>query len=112
MVAVIVTEPAFTPFIEAVLPGDTPRLSLLLTIATLVSLLAQNIFLAVSVSPFARVGVALSVTVFPTATLSGVGFTLTAATDTGIDLTAEVPLWPSIAAVIVTDPAAAPDTMP
>src|SRR5881227_1898683 len=82
IVAVIVTEPTLTPFIAAVLPGDTPRVSLLLTIARLVSLLAQNIFLAFSVSPRAPMSVAFSCTVFPTATLSGVGFTLTDTTVT------------------------------
>src|SRR5438552_18930871 len=106
MVAVIVTEPAFTPFIEAVLPGDTPRLSLLLPIATLVSLLAQNIFLAVSVSPFAPVGVALGVTVVPTATLSGVRVTPTAATHTASGRTAEVPRRRSSVAGSLADPAA------
>src|SRR5437763_16014935 len=75
IVAVIVTEPTLTPFIAAVLPGDTPRVSLLLKIGRLVSLLAQNIFLAFSVFPWATMSVVFSRTVFPTVTLSCLVFT-------------------------------------
>ena len=91
ILAVIVAVPTARPFITALLPGTTPRLSLPVTIATVVSLLAHIISRATSVSPLASVGVATSFTVFPTATLSGAGLTLTAATDTATTLIDDVP---------------------
>src|SRR6266480_528381 len=111
--AVIVTVPAATPCIAAVWPGTTPRLSASATIATVVSLLVHIVNTAVSVSPVvAARGHALRVTVLSTITLSGVGLTLTVATDTVSTLTVEVLLLPSIAAVIVVDPVATARTTP
>src|SRR5438874_11394843 len=111
-VAVIVTVPAAMPFTTPVLPVATPRLSVLVRIATRVSLLAHFVFLATRVSPVASRGHALSDTDFPTITLSAAGLTLTEAKDTGVTVIFEVPLLPSIAAVTVVDPAALAVTIP
>src|SRR2546423_2727325 len=53
IVAVIVTVPAAKPLITPVLPVATPRLSVLVTFATLVSLLVQIVCAATRVSPIA-----------------------------------------------------------
>src|SRR5438093_81842 len=115
--AVIVTVPAARPFTWAVLPGATPRVawavSALVTIATLVSLLVHIVKTAVSVSPAASMGHALSDTVLSTLTLSVAGLTLTVATFVVSNtLTFEVALWPWIAAVTVVNPVATDFAMP
>src|SRR5207249_1643594 len=62
--------------------------------------------------PLASRGVAVSCTACPTAALSVVGLRLTDATGTGFTVIAALPVLPSLVAVIVTAPAAAPVTRP
>src|SRR6266550_1164610 len=78
ILAVIVTVPAATPCIVAVLSGTT--LSAPATVATRVSLLVHIVKAAVSVSPAASKGHAVRVTVLSTLTLSVAGVTCTVAT--------------------------------
>ena len=98
LVAVIVTGP----------PAATPVTSPLpFTLAIVLSLDAQVITRPVSGLPFASVGVALSCTVCPVATLAVAGATVTDATGALATVTVAAPLWPSLVAVIVTGPPAA-----
>ena len=63
--------------------------------------------------PFASFGVAVSWTVPPAGTLAVAGVTVTDATGTGVTVMDDVPLWPSLVAVIVAGPpAATPITSP
>src|SRR5205823_5716265 len=62
--------------------------------------------------PFASLGVAVSCTVSPTATLAGDGVTVTEATGASVTVTSDVPLCPSLVAVIVAVPAPTPVTSP
>src|SRR6185503_15099050 len=62
--------------------------------------------------PFASFGVAVSWTVAPTATLAEAGVTVTEATGTGVTVMDDVPLCPSLVAVIVAEPAALAVTRP
>jgi hypothetical protein len=101
LVAVIVTDPAAPP-VARPLPD---------TVAAAVLLLLHVTTRPVSVLPFASFGVAVSCTVSPTTRLADAGLTLTDATGT-VTVTAEVPLCPSLVAVIVADPAATPVTSP
>src|SRR2546423_876907 len=102
LVAVIVAEPAPRP-VTSPLP---------LTRAIVVSSLAQVTTLPDSGLPFASLGVALSCTVCPTGTLADDGVTVTEATGTLVTVIADVPLFPSLIAVIVAEPAAFPVTRP
>src|SRR5256714_1535336 len=104
LVAVIVAEPAPRP-VTSPLP---------LTRAIVVSPLAQVTTLPDSGLPFASLGVALSCTVCPTGTLADAGVTVTEATGTGtlVTVMVAVPLFPSLAAVIVAEPAPRPVTSP
>ncbi len=65
-----------------------------------------------SALPLASRGVAVSCTVCPAATLADAGLTLTDATGANVTVTAAVPLFPSLVAVIVADPALTPVTSP
>ena len=63
--------------------------------------------------PLESVSVAVSCSVAPTATLAGDGATLTDATGAGLTVMADVPVLPSLVAVMVTGPPAAfPVTRP
>src|SRR5436190_126322 len=102
LMAVIVAEPATTPVTSP----------LALTVATAVLLLDHVIVRPVSAFPLASFGVAVSCTVLPSFTLAVAGVTLTDATGTLVTVMPEVPLCPSLVAVIVADPAAPPVTRP
>src|SRR2546430_17097469 len=65
-----------------------------------------TLFRSVRELPFASVSVAVSCSVVPTATLAGDGVTLTDATGIGLTVIADVPLLPSLVAVMVTGPPA------
>src|SRR5213593_3549839 len=102
LVAVIVAEPVATP-VTSPLP---------FTVATAVLLLDQVTTRPGRGFPFASFGVAVSCTVSPTCTLAGEGVTVTLATGTGVTVTPDVPLFPSLVAVIVAEPVATPVTSP
>src|SRR6266853_1043568 len=103
LVAVIVTGP----------PAATPvTRPLPFTLAIVLSLDCQVITRPVSGLPLASFGVAVSCTVPPTATLAEAGVTVTEATGTGVTVMADVPLWPSLVAVIVAEPATFAVTSP
>src|SRR5438132_4685965 len=73
---------------------------------------AQATARPVSTLPAASLSVAVSCTVCPTAMFAAAGLTLTDATGTRLTVTAALPAFPSLVAVIVADPAAAPVTSP
>src|SRR5438034_280773 len=103
LVAVIVTGP----------PAATPLTSPLpFTLAIALLLDCQVTTRPVNGLPFASLGVAVSCTVLPTATPAVAGVTVTDATGTGVTVMADVPLWPSLVAVIVAEPATFPVTSP
>src|SRR5207244_11324414 len=62
--------------------------------------------------PPASLGVPVSCTVGPACTEAVAGVTSTDATGTGVTLIDEVPLFPSLVAVIVADPGVTPETRP
>src|SRR5437016_7346533 len=100
MVAVIVAE-----------PGVTPETSpLLLTVATAVLERDHVTVRPESGFPPASLGVAVSCTVWPACTEAVAGVTSTDATGTGATVIVEVPLFPSLVAVIVADPGVTPET--
>src|SRR5712691_3871522 len=104
LVAVMTTGP------PTLLPATRPFAS---TVARVASLVPHVTVRPVSVLPFASFSVAVSCSVMPTATLAGDGVTFTESTGAGLTVTADVPLLPSLAAVIVTGPPAAlPVTRP
>src|SRR6266567_1516295 len=96
LVAVIVAEPATTQLTRP----------LEFTVATDVLPLDQVIVRPVSGLPLTSFGVAVSCSVWPAGTLAGAGLTVTDATGTLVTVIADVPLFPSLVAVIVADPAA------
>ena len=100
--AVMVAEPMVTP--------DTKPL--LLTVATVVALLDHVIERPDTVLPAESLGVAVSCTVFPVATLADAGLTTTEATGTIAAVIVDVPLLPPLAAVIVAEPALLAVTSP
>src|SRR3989475_4679093 len=102
LVAVIVAEPATTPLTRP----------LAFTVATDVLLLDQMIARPVSGVPLASLGVAVSCTVWPSGTLVVAGLTVTDATGTLVTVIADVPVFPSLVAVIVAEPATTPLTRP
>src|SRR6266550_4461127 len=99
-VAVIVAEPA-------TLVVTSP---LLLTVATVVLFEAHVTVRPVKTLPFASLRVAVSCTVWPAGTLAEGGVTVTEATGAPATVMLAVPLWPSLVAVMVTDPAVTPVT--
>src|SRR6266704_2153276 len=102
LVAVIVAEPAATP-----LTSPLP-----LTVAADVLPLCQVTVRPTSGLPFASLGVAVSCRLLPTDTVPDAGVTVTEATGMCTTVMAEVPLCPSLVAVIVADPATTPVTRP
>src|SRR5260370_6395884 len=104
LVAVIVTGP------PTAVPVTSPVAE---TVAMVASLVVHVTVRPVSGLPAASFGVAVSWTVVPVTMLAVAGVTATEATGTGVTVTADVPLWPSLVAVIVTGPpAAVPVTSP
>src|SRR5437016_683661 len=102
LVAVIVAE-----------PGVTPETSpLLLTVATAVLELDHVTVGRESGVQGASLGVAVSCTVWPACTDAEEGVTSTVATGTFVTLIDEVPLFPSLVAVIVAEPGVTPETRP
>ena len=83
-----------------------------MTVATPGVPLTQLIVRPVSGAPFASFGVAVSCVVWFTATLADAGLTLTEATGTVVTVRLEVPLWPSLVAVIFAEPATFAVTRP
>src|SRR5438132_1245170 len=102
LVAVIVADPGVTP-------ETTP---LLLTVATAVLELDHVTVRPESGAPLASFGVAVSCTVCPACTDAEGGVTSTVATGTFVTVTDEVPLFPSLVAVIVAEPGVTPETRP
>src|SRR5436309_2540846 len=102
LVAVIVAAPAATPVTSPV--EDT--------VATAGVPDAQVTDRPESTLPAASFRVVVSCTVAPTSTTAVAGLTVTDATGTIATVTLAVPLFPSLVAVIVADPAATPVTSP
>src|SRR5207249_89044 len=102
LVAVIVAEPA-------TIPVTSP---LELTVTTAVLLLDHVIVRPDSALPFASFGVAVSWSALPAGTFAELGLTVTDATGTCTTVMADVPLCPSLVAVIVAEPATLPVTSP
>src|SRR5439155_26235340 len=87
-------------------PVATPVTSPLpLTLAIALLLDCHVIVRPVNGLPVASFGVAVSWTVPPVGTLAVAGATVTDATGTGVTVMDDVPLWPSLVAVIVAEPA-------
>src|SRR2546425_305862 len=102
LVAVIVADPAATP-VTSPLP---------LTLATAALLVAHVTTRPDRTLPLASFGTAKSCSVPPTDMDADAGVTVTEATGTLVTVTAAVPLFPSLVAVIVAEPAATPVTNP
>src|SRR5438445_5485510 len=102
LVALIVMEPGATPLTRP----------LVLTVATAVLELDHVTVRPESGVPPASLGVAVSCTVWPACTEAEGGVTSTDATGTFVTLIDEVPLFPSLVAVIVADPGVTPETSP
>src|SRR5690242_587983 len=102
LVAVMVAEPAATPVTNPLAE----------TVATAALLVAQVTTRPLRAVPFASFGVAVNWFVAPTVTPAAVGLTVTEATGTLVTVMADVPLCPSLVAVIVAEPAAPPVTNP
>src|SRR5436190_1469154 len=102
LVAVIVAEPATTPVTSP----------LGLTVATAVLLLDHVIVRPDSALPLASFGVAVSWTVLPAGTLAVAGLPVAGAAGTCTTVMADVPLCPSLVAVMVAEPATFPVTSP
>jgi hypothetical protein len=102
LVAVIVAAPAATPVTRPL--ADT--------VATAGALLAQVTTRPVRALPAESFGVAASWAVPPIEMLDDAGLTPTEATGTTVTLTAAVPFFPSLVAVIVAEPAALAVTNP
>src|SRR5437773_949325 len=102
LVAVMVAEPVATAVTSP----------LELTVATAPFELVHATLRPVSGVPFASFGIAVSCTVPPVGRLVAAGVTATDATGTVVTVIVAVPLWPSLVAVIVAEPAAALVTRP
>src|SRR5437899_286724 len=102
LVAVIVAEPCVTP-------ETSPEL---LTVATDVLLLDQETVRPESAAPFASCGVAASWTVSPVWTVAVAGVTPTEATGMFVTVMDDVPLIPSLVAVIVAEPGVTAEARP
>jgi hypothetical protein len=114
-VTVIAAVPLFPSLVAAIVavPAATPVTTpLALTVALATLPLVHVIVRPVSGFPLASRGVAASGTVCPTATLADPGLTLTVATGAGVTVTATVPVFPSLVAVTVVEPAATPVITP
>src|SRR5438034_809917 len=102
LVALIVMEPGVTPLTRP----------LVLTAATAVLALDHVTVRPESGAPSASFGVAVSCTVWPACTEAEGGVTSTDATGTFVTVIDEVPLFPSLVAVIVAEPGVTPETSP
>jgi hypothetical protein len=102
LVAVIVAVPGATPVTTP--DGDTVAIAVLLD--------AHVMARPVSAFPLASSVAAVSVVVCPTTTAAVEGVTFTDATGAAVTVTVAVPLFPSLDAVIVTDPTLSPLTRP
>src|SRR5437879_2339908 len=114
-VTVIDEVPLFPSLVAVIVaePGMTPETSpLLLTVATAVLELDHVTVRPESGFPPASLGVPVSCTVWPACTEAEGGVTSTDATGTGVTVIAEVPLLPSLVAVIVAVPGVTPETRP
>jgi len=106
IVTVIVDVPLFPSLVAvtvAVPPARAVTSPLALTRAIVVSLLLHVTVRPMSGLPLASFGVAVSCVVWPTCKLADVGLTVTDATGTKVTVTLDVPLCPSLVAVIVAD---------
>src|SRR5437667_6107032 len=103
LVAVIVVAPPLAT-------SDTSPLGE--TVATVVVLDVHATVRPVSVVPLASLRVTVSCTVPWSGSVAGAGLTTTVATGTSATVTAAVPAFPSLVAVIVAGPAATPFTSP
>src|SRR5207245_6341304 len=101
-VAVVLAPPATTPV-------TSPPPS---TVAIDVLLLGQVTTRPDNGLPLASFGVAVSCTVVPSFTDGAAGATVTEATGTTVTVTLALPLWPSLVAVIVAEPATFAVTSP
>src|SRR5439155_2599211 len=115
-VVTLIDEVPLFPSLVAVIvadPGVTPETRpLLLTVATAVLELDHVTVRPERGAPLASFGVAVSCTVCPACTDAEAGVTSTDATGTCVPVTVEVPLFPSLVAVIVAVPGVTPDTRP
>src|SRR5436853_1114458 len=102
LVALIVMEPGVTPLTRP----------LLLAVAAAVLELDHVTVRPESGFPPASLGVPVSWTVWPACTEAVAGVTSTDATGSGVTVIAEVPLFPSLVAVIVAEPGVTPETRP
>src|SRR5439155_601034 len=102
LVAVIVADPAVPPVTRP----------LVLTVATLVSLVRHVTVRPVKAPPAESFGVAVSCIVCPTRRLAVAGETVTEVTGRVVTVIAAVLLLPSLVAVIVAEPEATPVTSP
>src|SRR6267378_3175747 len=102
LVAVIVADPGATPETRP----------LLFTLATVGALLDHVTTRPVSALPLPSFGVAVNCRAPPAHTLALAGVTATDATGTKVAVVAADPLFPSLVAVIVAEPAEAPVTRP
>src|SRR5437660_5836628 len=112
-VTVMAAVPLFPSLVALIVvePGVTPQTRpLLLTVATAVLELDHVTVRPDSGVPPASLGVPVSCTVWPACTDAEGGVTSTVATGTFVTVTDEVPLFPSLVAVIVADPAVTPET--
>src|SRR5438046_9179892 len=112
----LIDEVPLFPSLVAVIaaaPGVIPETSpLLLTVATAVLELDHVTVRPESGFPPASLGVPVSCTVWSACTEPEGGVTSTDATGTGVTVIAEVPLFPSLVAVIVAVPGVTPATSP
>ena len=104
--------PSLVAVIVAVPAALAVARPLALTLATPELLLAHVTTRPDRVLPFASLSVAVNCTVWPTCTPADAGVTATEATETGVTLTDDVPLCPSLVAVMVPDPVATAVTTP
>src|SRR5436190_2243475 len=100
---------AVTVAVPGVTPVTTPVVD---TVATAVLLELHVTTRPVSTAPLASFSVAVSAPVCPTMIELVAGETATVATGAGVTVTAEVPDFPSLVAVIVAVPGATPVTTP
>src|SRR5256885_72131 len=115
LVTVMVAVPLFPSLVAVIVAVPAPLAvtnPVRLTVATVVSLDDQVTARPESGLPLASLGVAVSCTVCPTWPLADDGVTVTEATGTLVTVIAAVPLFPSLIAVIVAEPAAFPVTRP
>jgi hypothetical protein len=114
-VAVVAADPLFPSLVAVIVaePAEAPvTRPLPLTVATAGALLAQVTTRPGRGVPAPSIGVAVSCTLPPTEMPGEEGVTATVATGTSETVMTAVPLFPSLVAVIVAEPAALPVTEP